>query len=83
MLEQAQQLLDEGQSVPEVEAELQVLANTLHKAISAGRLRSSQESQALSARQPPRVNVARPTAKRRWGMARRVGWNEWRRRREN
>jgi transposase len=39
VLEQAQQLLDEGRSVPEVAAELEVLANTLHKAIRAGRLR--------------------------------------------
>ena len=40
VLEQAQRLLDEGQSVPEVAEALQVLANTLHKAIRAGRLRS-------------------------------------------
>ena len=38
-LEQAQRLLDAGRSVPEVAAELQVLTNTLHKAIRAGRLR--------------------------------------------
>ena len=41
--EQAQQLLDEGRSVPEVAAELKVLGNTLHKAIRAGRLRRSQK----------------------------------------
>jgi hypothetical protein len=39
VLEQAQRLLDEGRSVPEVAAELKVLTNTLHKAIRAGRLR--------------------------------------------
>jgi hypothetical protein len=39
VLEQVQQLLDEGQSVPEVAETAQVLANTLHKAIGAGRLR--------------------------------------------
>ncbi len=39
VLEQAQRLLDEGQSVPEVAETVQVLANTLHKAIGAGRLR--------------------------------------------
>ena len=39
-LEQAQRLLDEGRSVPEVAGELKVLANTLHQAIRAGRLRS-------------------------------------------
>ena len=38
VLERAQQLLDEGRSVPEVAGELKVLANTLHKAIRAGRL---------------------------------------------
>jgi len=38
VLEQAQQLLDEGRSVPEVARELKVLANTLHKAIRTGRL---------------------------------------------
>src|SRR5947209_18768250 len=43
VLEQAQQLLDEGRSVPEVAAELEVLTNTLHKAIRAGRLRGSQK----------------------------------------
>jgi transposase-like protein len=41
--QQAQQLLDAGRSVPEVAQELQVLANTLHKAIRAGRLRKSQK----------------------------------------
>lgn len=39
VLEQAQQRLDQGRSVPEVAGELKVLANTLHKAIRAGRLR--------------------------------------------
>jgi len=43
VLEQAQQLLDEGRSVPEVARELKVLANTLHKAVRAGRLRASQK----------------------------------------
>jgi transposase len=38
-LEGAQQLLDEGKSVPQVAEELNVKANTLHKAIRAGRLR--------------------------------------------
>lgn len=38
VLERAQQLLDQGRSVPEVAGELKVLANTLHKAIRAGRL---------------------------------------------
>jgi len=46
--EQAQRLLDEGSSVPEVAEALQVLANTLHKAIRAGRLRASQKKMAAS-----------------------------------
>jgi transposase len=36
--QRVQQLLDEGQSVPEVAQQTKVLANTLHKAIRAGRL---------------------------------------------
>src|ERR1035441_4344684 len=43
VLEQAQRLLDEGRSVPEVAAGLNVLTNTVHKAIRAGRLRPSQK----------------------------------------
>jgi transposase len=41
VLERAQQLLDAGRSVPEVAAELKVWANTLHKAIRAGRLKKT------------------------------------------
>ena len=41
--EQAQALLDEGQSVPEVGRKLGVLPNTIHKAIRAGRLRQPQK----------------------------------------
>lgn len=37
--QRAQALLDEGKSVPEVGKEVGVAGNTLHKAISAGRLR--------------------------------------------
>jgi hypothetical protein len=43
VLEQAQRLLDEGRSVPQVATELKVLTNTLPKAIRAGRLRGSQK----------------------------------------
>ena len=39
ILERAQELLDQGQSVPEVAEEINVLGNTVHKAIRAGRLR--------------------------------------------
>ena len=43
VLERAQELLDEGQNVPEVGKQVNVLANTLHKAIRAGRLRQPQK----------------------------------------
>jgi transposase len=39
VVKRAQKLLDEGRSVPEVAEEIDVLANTIHKAIRAGRLR--------------------------------------------
>jgi transposase len=44
VLQRAQQLLDEGQDVPEVASELKVLANTLHKAVNAGRLRKLKKT---------------------------------------
>ena len=44
VLRRAQQLLDEGQDVPEVASELKVLANTLHKAVNAGRLRKLKKT---------------------------------------
>lgn len=43
VLERAQTCLDQGQSVPQVAQEVKVLANTLHKAIRAGRLRPQQK----------------------------------------
>jgi transposase len=42
-LAQAQQLLDEGLSVPEVSRRLEVLATTLHKAIGSGRLQGPKK----------------------------------------
>lgn len=42
--EQAQALLDEGRSVPEVARAVGVLPNTLHKAIRAGRLRAPKKT---------------------------------------
>src|SRR5439155_25539540 len=45
VLERARTLLKEGQNVPEVAGELKVLANTLHKAIRAGRLPAPQKKQ--------------------------------------
>jgi hypothetical protein len=38
-------LLEQGRIVPEVASELKVLANTLHKAIRAGRLPAHQNKQ--------------------------------------
>lgn len=40
VLSQVQALLDEGRAVPQSSAQTSVLANTLHKAIRAGRLRA-------------------------------------------
>jgi hypothetical protein len=48
ILEQAQALLDQGQSVPEVAEEIDVLGNTLHKAIRAGRLRQPTSQKKLN-----------------------------------
>ena len=45
-LERAQELLDEEKSIPEVAKELNVLGNTLHKAIRAGRLRRPSQKKA-------------------------------------
>ena len=50
VVEQAQRLLDEGRSVPEVAGELKVLGNTLHKAIRAGRLRGQKKTRGTQAR---------------------------------
>ena len=44
-LERARQLLEAGGSVPEVARELKILANTLHKAIRAGRLPEQKKTQ--------------------------------------
>ena len=43
-LEKAQRLLDEGRTVPEIGKQLQILPNTLHKAIRAERLRHSKKN---------------------------------------
>ena len=42
-LERAQKLLDEGRSVPEIGKQLQILPNTLHKAIRAERLKHTKK----------------------------------------
>lgn len=41
--QRAQELLDEGKSIPEVAQELEILADTLRKAISAGRLHAAKK----------------------------------------
>lgn len=48
VLERAQACLDQGQSVAEVAKEVQVLGNTIHKAIRVGRLRQPQKKAQLS-----------------------------------
>ena len=45
--ERAQQRLDEGHSIPEIARELQILPNTLHKAVRSGRLRAPQKKGGL------------------------------------
>lgn len=49
-LERAQQLLEAGRSVPEVAREVKILANTLHKAIRAGRLPQQKKTPLQAAR---------------------------------
>jgi hypothetical protein len=51
VLERARTLLAQGRSVPEVASETKVFANTLHKAIRAGRLPASQKKRNPTARQ--------------------------------
>lgn len=51
MLERARTLLEQGRSVPEVASETKVFANTLHKAIRAGRLPAPQKKRNPTARQ--------------------------------
>ena len=50
-LAQAQALLDEGQSVPVISAQLSILSSTLHKALDGGRLKPSKKK----TRRPPVV----------------------------
>jgi hypothetical protein len=44
VLERAQQMLDDGKSIPEVSKALNVLPTTLHKAVDAGRLRYQKKT---------------------------------------
>jgi transposase-like protein len=51
VLERARAMLEQGRSIPDVAGELEVLANTLHKAIRAGRLPAPQKKRNSTARQ--------------------------------
>jgi hypothetical protein len=51
VLDQAQQLLDEGGEVPEVARELAIKADTLRKAIAAGKLHKQSKKKNLTVRQ--------------------------------
>jgi len=51
VLERARALLEQGRNVPDVSIELKVLANTLHKAIRAGRLPAPPKKTDSAARQ--------------------------------
>lgn len=71
-LAQAQSLLAEGQAVPAISAQLNILASTLHKAIDDGRLkplkkRSVGRAVSLAERPAPRANAAWPMSTRPWG----------------
>jgi hypothetical protein len=56
-------LIEEGRSVPEVAQASGVKANTLHKAIRAGRLPAVKKKRPPPPRQsPPKANAARSTA---------------------
>ena len=48
VLDQAQQLLDQRLSVPEVAARLGVLGNTIHKAIRSRRLRAGEKNESVT-----------------------------------
>jgi transposase len=61
----AERLIEEGGSVPEVAEASGVKANTLHKAIRAGRLPRTKKKYPLRIQRPslPKVNAARSAAK--------------------
>jgi len=60
----AERLIEEGRSVPEVAQASGVKANTLHKAIRAGRLPAVKKKRPslLQRLSPPKANAARSTA---------------------
>lgn len=50
LLERARAMLEQGRSIPDIAGELEVLTNTLHKAIRAGRLPAPQKKRNSTAR---------------------------------
>lgn len=61
-LTQVQALLDQGQSVPKIAAQVGVLATTLHKAIDGGRLRQEKKLYSTSVPTPRRMRPRRANA---------------------
>lgn len=55
-LAQVQQLLDQGQSVPQISAQLGILSSTLHKAMDDGRLKQLKK-------RPAAMPMSRPAAR--------------------
>ncbi len=53
-LTQAQRLLEEGQTVPQISRHLSILASTLHKAIDDGRLKQFKKKPTLPPPPPPK-----------------------------
>jgi len=65
-LRSVQSLLQDGNSVPEVAQATGIAANTLHKAIRAGRLPAAKKKRArrVPSQSPPRASAARRTVPR-------------------
>jgi hypothetical protein len=63
-LQNVQSMLEEGRSVPEVAQATGIAANTLHKAIRAGRLPAVKKNSPRQARRlfPPKASAAKSTA---------------------
>jgi hypothetical protein len=59
-LAQAQSLLDQGEAVPAISQQMNILASTLHKAIDSGRLKPLKKKRPLAVAAAP---AQRPPAK--------------------
>src|SRR5207302_718633 len=79
MKARVQALLDTGQSVPEAGRELNLLPNTLHKAIRAGRLHLAIKQKTRESSPPSAARASVPTsiARRRWGTPPPGRWHGW------